>query len=145
MSVFGLTKGTDFEKEIEQYRNGEAQGAVMYAASAYLAGERGLDEVSDLLMKIAVDELRHAALYAVLNGQVSQDIFETMKKIQPIEVAAESRLNEFAQKLQVIGPAITQEVEAVAKDEAVHGERLKYLLEKYQKERLKNLLDKYQK
>lgn len=105
----------------------------MYAAAAYIAGEKGLHEAAELLLKIAVDELRHAGLYAVLNGKVNMDIFETMGKIQPIEVAAESRLKEFAQKLGVIGAEVTSAVEAVAKDEAVHGERLRYLLEKYQK------------
>ncbi|MBM7865225.1 rubrerythrin [Heliobacterium gestii] len=133
MSIFGLTKGTDFENEIEKNQNGETQGAVMYAAAAYIAGEKGLHEAAELLLKIAVDELRHAGLYAVLNGKVNMDIFETMGKIQPIEVAAESRLKEFAQKLGVIGAEVTSAVEAVAKDEAVHGERLRYLLEKYQK------------
>jgi rubrerythrin len=133
MSIFGLTKGTEFENEIEQLRKREEQGAVMYAAASYLANEQGLDEIADVLLKIALDELRHAGLYAILNGQANNDISETMKKIQPIETAAEQRISEFADRLKTIGLEVTEAVKSIAKDEAGHGEKLKNLIVKYEK------------
>jgi len=133
MSILGLTKETEFKNEIEQRKKGEEQGAAMYAAASYLANEQGLHEVSEVLMKIAIDELRHAGLYAIMNGQISKDIFETIKKIEPIEVAAEFRLNDFAEKLTIVGEEVAEAVKSIAKDEANHGKKLKYLMEKYQK------------
>ena len=134
MSILKLTKGTDFENEIDKKMKGEGQGALMYAAMAYLAGERGLNEVKDILMKSAVDELRHAALYAVLNGSITEDIFNTMENILPLESAGETSLFEFAQKLRSQGlEEAAKEIESVAKDEGNHSERLTYLTENFGK------------
>jgi rubrerythrin len=134
MSIYKLTKGTDFENQIDKTMKGESQGALMYAAMAYLAGERGLNEVKDILMKSAVDELRHAALYSVLNGSINEDIFNTMKNILPLESAAETSLFEFAQTLRSQGlEEAANEIESVAKDERNHSERLTYLTEKFGK------------
>ena len=134
MSILKLTKGTDFENEIDKKMKGEGQAAVMYATMAYIAGERGLTEVKDILMKSAVDELRHASLYAVLNGSISEDIFNTMKNILPLESAAEASLFEFAQTLRSHGlEEAANEIELVAKDECNHSNRLTYLTEKFEK------------
>ncbi|MCR3758592.1 ferritin family protein [Clostridium felsineum] len=129
MSINGATKGTEFENEIEQKKTGEAQGAVLYASMSYIARSKGLTEAADTLMEIATDELKHAAIYSVLNNKVSQDIFETIMKIQPVEVAAESNLNEFSEKLQAIGTDVSQVITSIAKDEARHGEKLKHLID----------------
>ena len=134
MSILKLTKGTNFENEIDKNMKGEAQGALMYAAMAYLAGERGLNEVKDILMKSAVDELRHAALYSVLNGSINEDIFKTMKNILPLESAGETNLFEFAKKLRSQGfEEAAKEIESVANDEGNHSERLTYLTENFGK------------
>lgn len=134
MSILKLTKGTNFENEIDKNMKGESQGALMHAAMAYLAGERGLNEVKDILMKSAVDELRHAALYSVLNGSINEDIFKTMKNILPLESAGETNLFEFAQKLRSQGlEEAAKEIELVAKDEGNHSERLTHLTENFGK------------
>ena len=134
MSILKLTKGTDFENEIDKNMKGEAQAALMYAAMAHIAGESGLHEVKDTLMKSAVDELGHAALYAVLNGSFNEDIFKTMKSILPLESAAGASLLEFAQRLRLQGlEEAAKEIESVAKDENNHSERLTYLTEKFGK------------
>ena len=133
MSIYGLTKGTQFENDIEQIKKGEEQGAVLYASISYIAREKGLTEIADKLMEIAIDELKHAAIYSVLNSHANQDIHEIMLKLQRIEVATESRLNKFAQKLEVIGNDVSQIIVSIAKDEARHGEKLKHLIDMLQR------------
>ena len=137
MSILGITKGTKFEEQIGKNAKGEEQGAGMYTALALLAKEKGLDEVSEILSKIAMDEARHAGLYAVLNGNANQDIFTTLSKMAPIESAAAERLSQFAKSVSGLGSKeateAAQQIEAVALDEARHGEILKNLVAKYSK------------
>ncbi len=131
MSIFGSTRGTELECDIAKKINGEEKGAVMYAAMAYLAAEKGLHEAAELLMKTAVDELRHAGFYAVLNGVVEEDLYKGMTNILPLEAKAETALSAFAEllKAQGMGKA-AEEVKAIAKEESDHAERLQYLIEK---------------
>ena len=132
MSIFGVTKGTELEEQIDTNGKGEEQGAGMYAALSYLAKERGLDDVSEVLFKIATDELRHAGLYAVLNGKANQDIFDVLKKVAPIEKNAAGKLDQFAKHLRDLGlEEVAKQIDATAMDEGNHGEILVNIIEKY--------------
>ncbi|MBU3177998.1 rubrerythrin [Clostridium estertheticum] len=134
MSIYGVTKGTKFEEQIDKNGKGEEQGAGMYAGLAYLAKERGLDELSEVLLKIAADEMRHAGIYAVFNGHINQDIFEFLKKIAPVESNAFESLNQFASKMRGIGlEDAAKQIEAIAVDERRHGELLKNIVDKQSK------------
>lgn len=129
MSDYGITKGTQFEKIIEDLSKGEAGGASMYAGLAYLAKEKGLDEVSDKLIEIAIDELRHAGLYTVLNGQVDENIFEMLKKMAPVEISGVEKLQQFAKTLRDSGlESASKHVESIAADEGRHGKTLEKLI-----------------
>ena len=130
MSNLGVTKGTQFEEQIEVLAKGEEGGASMYAALSFLAKEKGLDEVSEELMKIAIDELRHAGLYSVLNGHVSDDIFSILEKFAPIETGGLEKLQQFAQSVKSSGlESATKHIEEVAADEGRHGKTLEKLIE----------------
>ncbi len=134
MDNYGVTKGTKFEEKIQELTTGEAGGATMYSALAYIAKAKGLDEVSDELMKIAVDELHHAGLYAVLNGQVSENIFDVLKKMAPVESGGVEKLQEFAAILKDSGlKSASEQIEAVALDEGRHGNTLEKLIKESDK------------
>lgn len=134
MSIYGVTKGTEFEEQADKNGKGEEQGAGMYAGLAYLAKERGLDELSEILLKIAADEMRHAGIYAVLNGNTNEDIFEFLKKIAPAETNAFERLNQFASRVRESGlEDAAKQIEAIAVDERRHGELLTNLVNKESK------------
>ena len=138
MSIYGVTKGTKFEEQIDKNGKGEEQGASMYAGLAFLAKERGLDEISEILLKIASDEMRHAGIYEVLNGHTNQDIFELLKKISPAESNAFERLNQFASQVRGIGlEDAAKQIEAIALDERRHGELLMNIVDKQSKACLK--------
>ncbi|MBU3156633.1 rubrerythrin [Clostridium estertheticum] len=134
MSIYGVTKGTKFEEQVDKNGKGEEQGASMYAGLAFLAKERGLDEISEILLKIATDEMCHAGIYEVLNGHTNQDIFELLKKIAPAESNAFEGLNQFAGKVRGIGlEDAAKQIEAIALDERRHGELLKNIVDKQSK------------
>ncbi|WP_026881496.1 ferritin family protein [Clostridium akagii] len=132
MSIFGITKGTELEEQVDKNCIGEEKGASLYTALALLAKEGGQDEVSEALLNIAMDEARHAGLYAVLNGHSNQDIFNTLSKMSPLETAAGDRLSEFAKLAGNLGlDEAADKIQAVALDEVRHGEVLKSLVEKF--------------
>ncbi|MCB2290156.1 rubrerythrin [Clostridium sp. CS001] len=134
MSIFGVIKGTELEKEVDKYWKGEEQGAGMYAALACLAKEKGLDEVYEVLMKVAADEARHAGVYAVLNGHVNEDIFDVLRTMAPLESGGVDKLNQFAKRVRDLGlEDAAKQIEAAALDEGRHGEVLKKLVEKFYK------------
>ncbi|MBU3099513.1 MULTISPECIES: ferritin family protein [Clostridium] len=134
MSIYGVTKGTKFEEQIDKNGKGEEQGAGMYAGLAYLAKERGLDELSEVLLKIAADEMRHAGMYAVLNGHTNEDILQFLKKIAPAESNAFEKLNQFASQVREIGlEDAAKQIESIAVDERRHGELLVKLVNKASK------------
>lgn len=132
MSIFGVTKGTELEELIDKNGKAEEQGAGMYAALAIIAKERGLDEISEVLLKIALDEARHAGLYAVLNGHSNQDIINTLSRMSPLESAAEVRLYKLAENVsELVSKEAGDKIKALAADEGRHGEILKDLVEKF--------------
>lgn len=132
MTNYGITKGTKLENIIENMRKGEADGASMYSALSYIAKEKGLEELSDKLMQIAVDELRHAGIYALLNGQVNDNIFDMLKKMAPVEINAEEKLKELAASIKDLGlESASKEVESIALDEGNHGKELEKLIKDF--------------
>jgi len=134
MSIYGVTKGTKFEEQIDRNGKAEEQGAGMYAGLAYLAKERGLDDIAEVLLKIALDEARHAGLYAVLNGRTNKDIFEVIKKYAPGEKNAFEMLNQFASQVRDIGlDDAAKHIENMASDELHHSELLSDLIDKASK------------
>jgi len=135
MSLLGVTKGTDLEKQVEQYLKAESQGVVMYYGLARLATERGLDDVAEVLLKLAGDEARHAGLYTVLNGHLPQDLFALLSKMAKGELAAKEPINALAEKARLLGlDKVASEIEATAEDEWHHGKVLEKLLKKYKNE-----------
>ena len=134
MSIYGVTKGTKFEEQVDRNMKGEEQGAGMYAGLAYLAKERGLDEIAEVLLKISLDEARHAGLYAVLNGHSNKNIFEVIKKYAPGEKNAFKMLNQFASNVRDIGlDDAANNIENIASDELRHSELLSDLIDKASK------------
>ncbi|MBZ9625387.1 rubrerythrin [Clostridium sp. FP2] len=132
MSIFGVTKGTEFEEEIDKLWKGEGQGAAMYSALACLAKERGLEEVAESLLKVAADEARHAGLYAILNGHANEEIFDVLRKMAPLESGGVEKLQQFAGRIRDIGlEEAAKQIESAALDEGRHGEILRDLVEKF--------------
>ena len=68
--IYGLTKGTDFEKLCDGAAKAEAAGVMTYYALARMAKEQGYpEEVSETFIEMANQEAVHAGFYATLNGK----------------------------------------------------------------------------
>lgn len=132
MNLLGILKGTELEKQADQYFEAEIRGVGMYYALAYLAKEKGDMEVAKTLENIANDEARHAGLYSVLNGNVQEDIFTTLAHVAKLESGAVAKIQAFADKVRGLGfDQAAHVIEAAGKDEGRHGVLLQALVEKH--------------
>ncbi|AIF49944.1 ferritin family protein [Pelosinus sp. UFO1] len=133
MSLLGITKGTEIETQIAHFAELERQGAGMYQALARLANEQGFDELAENLQALAADEIRHAGLYTVLNGDIKPDIFSILRFAAEAEIGGEEKIKAFAQKARELGlDKAAKEIEAAAIEEGRHGVILKELIKKYE-------------
>jgi rubrerythrin len=134
MSLYGITKETELEEQIDRFLELETRAVSMYHGLARLAKERGLDDVAEGLIRVANDEARHAGLYAVLNAHVPSDIFAVLGNVAEMEANSEKGIKAFAQKVRDSGfDEAAQEIEAAAEDEGRHGRTLQELLKKHGK------------
>ncbi len=133
--VYGITKGTDFEKMCEGAAKAEAAGVMLYYALARMAKEQGYpDEVSETFVKMANQEAVHAGFYATLNGKYSEDIWKLAETFAAAEENGESQVNELAKAFRNAGlNEAADEMDVFAKQEGHHGETLRALIAKYKK------------
>ena len=119
--IYGLTKGTDFEKLCDGAAKAEAAGVMTYYTLARMAKEQGYpEEVSETFIEMANQEAVHAGFYATLNGKYNADIWQIAENFAAGEEKGEEQVNQFAQAF-------------FAKQEGHHGATLRAMIEKYKK------------
>jgi rubrerythrin len=129
MSLYGVTKGTELDKQIDKLLDGETRAVGMYHGLARLAKEQGLNDVADALLRVANDEARHAGLFTVLNAHVPPEIFDVLGPVAEIESNAAKGIKALAQKARDLGfNEVAREIELVAEDEGRHGQALQELV-----------------
>lgn len=134
MSLYGVTKGTKLEKQVDELLSIETRAVGLYYGLAMLAKDQGLNDVADALLNLADDEARHAGLYTVLNAHVPPDVFAMITPVADIESNSVKDIKVFAQQVREMGlDTAAQEIEFVADDEERHGQVLQELVKKYAK------------
>lgn len=137
MSLYGLTKGTNLEKNAETLALGEAHGVMMYHALARLAREQGYEDVAVAFVEAANQEAVHAGFYATLNAKYPKDFWAMARGLYAAESNGEAKLMALAEKFRAAGLGeAANEVELFARQEGHHGELLKNILEKHHPELL---------
>jgi rubrerythrin len=133
--IYGITKGTDFEKLCEGAAKAEAAGVMMYYALARMAKEQGYpEEVSEKFVEMANQEAVHAGFYATLNGKFNADIWHLAEAFAAREEQGEQQVSQFAQAFRAAGMnEAADEMEVFAKEEGHHGATLRAMVEKYGK------------
>jgi len=129
MSLYGVTKGTELERQIDKLLELETRAVGLYHGLVRLAKEKGLDDVADALLKLANDEACHAGLFTVLNAHVPPNIFAVLGRVAEAESNAVKDIKALAQNARDLGfDEVAREIEVVANDEARHGQALQELV-----------------
>ena len=134
--IYGLTKGTDFEKMCDGAAKAEAAGVMFYYTLARMAKEQGYpDEVSETFISLANQEAVHAGFYATLNGKYNSDIWQLAETFAAGEEKGEVQVNQLAQAFRAAGlNEAADELEVFAKQEGHQGATLRAMIEKYRKQ-----------
>lgn len=132
MKIYGVTKGTVLEEKILNMQKGEEQGAGMYSALSQIAKEKGLIEVSETLMRLAIEEIQHAGMYSILNGSISEDIFPLLEKASAGELKGVDYIKQLALEIKNLGhEEASLKVGIAAIEEGTHGETLQDLIDRF--------------
>lgn len=135
MSIYGQTKGTEFEKQIAQLATGEAMGGMMYYAIARIAQNFGLEEVAKEFIGLGNQEVNHAGFYATLNGKYpsnEKDFWKLIKGLSKAEYKGEGNINKLADALRAKGLSeAADSVEYFALQEKHHGIKTEDIYNKY--------------
>ena len=135
MNIYGQTKGTEFEKQIEQLATGEAIGGMMYYAMARIAQDFGLEEVAKEFIGLGNQEVNHAGFYATLNGKYpshEKDFWKLVKGLSKAEYRGEGNLKKLADSLRAKGlTEAADSVEYFALQEKHHGIKTEDIYNKY--------------
>ncbi|MBQ6229484.1 MAG: rubrerythrin [Prevotella sp.] len=133
--IYGITKGTDFEKLCDGAAKAEAAGVMMYYALARMAKEQGYpEEVSEKFVEMANQEAVHAGFYATLNGKFDADIWQLAEAFAAREEKGEEQVGQFAQAFRAAGMnEAADEMERFASEEGHHGATLRAMVKKYRK------------
>ena len=135
MSIYGQTKGTEFEKQIAQLATGEAMGGMMYYAMARIAQDFGLEEVAKEFIGLGNQEVNHAGFYATLNGKYpsnEKDFWKLVKGLSKAEYKGEGNINKLADALRTKGLSeAADSIEYFALQEKHHGIKTDDIYNKY--------------
>lgn len=133
--IYGITKGTDFEKICDGAAKAEAAGVMFYYALARMAKEQGYpEEVSQTFINMANQEATHAGFYATLNGKYSEDIWKQAESFAVGEENGEQQVGQLAKAFRAAGmDEAADELEVFAKQEGRHGATLRAMIGKYKK------------
>ncbi|PJI08389.1 MULTISPECIES: ferritin family protein [Clostridium] len=134
VNFIGQTKNSEIEELIGRGFKGESGAVGIYYGLALVCREKGLDDIAEGLEKIASDEARHAGMYAVLNGMISDDVIAQINKFFKVEANELKNVTALAEKAGELG--LKDAKEMIAKsyfDEENHVKILKELFEKHSK------------
>lgn len=128
----GVAKGTEVEEAVEMNFSGETEEVGLYLAMARQAQREGYPEIAETLKRIAWEEAEHAALFAELNGKISNSTKENLEEMLKGEQGANRGKKGAADKSKELGLKETEAVfEISSRDEARHAQMLAGLLERY--------------
>ncbi len=128
----GVCKGSVVEEEVNMNFRGECTEVGLYLAMARVAMREGYPEVALALEKIAWEEAQHAAVFAEMNGLVSESTKANLEKMLKGEQNANKGKREAAVKAKENGIDEAHDFfDVSARDEARHARALKALLDRY--------------
>ena len=128
----GVCKGSVVEEEVNMNFRGECTEVGLYLAMARVAMHEGYPEVALALEKIAWEEAQHAAVFAEMNGLVSESTKANLEKMLKGEQNANKGKRKAAVKAKENGIDEAHDFfDVSARDEARHARALKALLDRY--------------
>jgi rubrerythrin len=128
MSMHGYAEKSQFRELIEMLYNAEANGANMYYVMAYLAREKGWDDVAEACCANAAEDAFHGGRYGAMLGKGDSDEDKFWKMLlgaYRLEAGAEAQLKAIIAKVRAAGEnELADEIAKSIEEENEHARRL---------------------
>ncbi len=122
-----------FAEKIRQMHAGETRGSELYFVLIYLAREKGLDDLADVMLKNACEDSVHGGMYGAMLGQGKESDAEFWKQVvglYRLEANAQHGLRKMADEMRVAGEEeLAACVESTIEEENEHARRLKVVFD----------------
>ncbi|MBQ7456529.1 MAG: hypothetical protein IJS54_02815 [Desulfovibrio sp.] len=128
MGMHDYAKQSKFAEKIRQMHNAEVNGSELYFVLAYLAKEKGLSDLADVLIQNACEDALHGGMYGAMlgKGHDADDAFwQQIVRLYRLEASANASLAQLAEEIRAGGePALADCVAATIAEEDEHARRL---------------------
>lgn len=128
MTMHDYAKKSQFKDMIQAMCNGEVNGSDMYYVYAYLAKEKGYDDVYEAIMANAAEDAYHGGRYGAMLGkekEQEEEFWKALVGFYKLEAGAETKLQKMADQAREAGEeALAREIEASIEEENEHTRRL---------------------
>lgn len=128
MSIHNYAEHSQFGDIIKRMHNGEVSGSNMYYVLAWIAREKGYDDLFDALMKNAAEDSLHGGMYGAMLGKAKageEDFWHMVVNFYRLESQAGPQLQEMADKVRAAGEEVLARcIESTIDEESEHARRL---------------------
>ncbi|MBO3445243.1 hypothetical protein [Clostridium sp. CCUG 7971] len=143
INLIGKAKNTKLEDSINEVLNNEIYYAAALSALSNICKNENYEDTATSLEEMAMDKIRSAGRYALLNGMVSDDIVKSLYKLLEHEKNSLDLVNSLANKSKELG---LKDIENVINEEFIAEKNyvndLKELISKHDKKLSKYLLQR---
>lgn len=128
MTMFNYAKDSKFGDMIQMMQQAETNGSNTYYTMAFLAKEKGYDDLFEAIMKNAAEDSLHGGMYNAMLGKGKADEDSFWKMIvgfYQAEKAAEPKLRAMADEVRQAGEEkLADCIESTIEEENEHARRL---------------------
>lgn len=129
MTMFNYAQNSKFAQKIKTMHGAEVNGSELYFVLAYLAEEKGLHDLADVLVQNACEDALHGGMYGAMLGKGKNDdaeFLDQVVRLYKLEARANESLAELVAEIRAGGEdALADCVEATIAEENTHADRLK--------------------
>lgn len=133
MSMHHYAEKSKFKNLIETLYQAESNGANTYYVLAYLAKEKGYEDLCEALLANAAEDAFHGGRYGAMLGKGKADeegFWKMVVGFYKAEAGAEPQLQKMADEVREAGEeALAREIEASIEEENEHARRLARVFE----------------
>lgn len=143
INLIGKAKNTKLEDSINEVLNNEIYYAATLSALSNICKNENYEDTSIRLEEMAIDKIRSAGRYALLNGIVSDDVVKSLYSLLEHEKISLDLVNSLADKSKELG---LKDIENVINEEFIEEKNyvndLKELISKHDKKLSNYLLER---
>lgn len=128
MTMHNYAAGSKYAGKIKQMHSAETGGSQLYFVLAFLAKEKGLDDLADAMLKNAMEDSLHGGMYGAMLGKGREDdasFWKQVVNLYRLEAGAQEPLQAMADEVRAGGEEeLARAIESTIGEELEHARHL---------------------